>query len=260
MTNPGHQPRRACGSPTSNCGRCPRWTSAAGIDSCRSAILFVERARSVAPGFSMAATDEASAVVGDLPPPRRDPVGHRVGGVADGVDDRRRGARSSRSAVPAAGRFAAWAGRATRHCATRSRGPTTCSTTARETAAGTVFGVRRGIRPRKCLRRQRVLMMSSPHWICSTPWCASRCWSPTGPRGEPGFRCWRRSASSPRSSSSRWRRSIRCLGAAHARYFAGREADVIAVWDSPRQREAYEWFTVEMANLRFAFPVGCRPR
>ena len=41
------------GSPTSSCGRCPRWTSAAGIDSA-AVSLFVERARSVAPGFSMA--------------------------------------------------------------------------------------------------------------------------------------------------------------------------------------------------------------
>ena len=41
--------------------------------------------------------------------------------------------------------------------------------------------------------------------------------------------------------------------AAHARYFAGREADVLAVWDSPRQREAYTWFTVELPNLRTAF-------
>jgi predicted ATPase len=40
---------------------------------------------------------------------------------------------------------------------------------------------------------------------------------------------------------------------AHARYFAGREADVMAMWDSPRQREAYEWFDREMANLRTAF-------
>ena len=29
---------------------------------------------------------------------------------------------------------------------------------------------------------------------------------------------------------------------AHARYFAGREADIMALWDSPRQREAYDWF------------------
>ena len=41
--------------------------------------------------------------------------------------------------------------------------------------------------------------------------------------------------------------------AAHARYFAGREADIMALWDSPRQREAYTWFTAELANLRTAF-------
>ncbi len=40
---------------------------------------------------------------------------------------------------------------------------------------------------------------------------------------------------------------------AHARHFAGREADIMALWDSPRQREAYDWFTVELANLRSAF-------
>jgi predicted ATPase len=41
--------------------------------------------------------------------------------------------------------------------------------------------------------------------------------------------------------------------AAHARYFAGREVDILALWDSPRQREAYEWFATELANLRAAF-------
>jgi hypothetical protein len=41
--------------------------------------------------------------------------------------------------------------------------------------------------------------------------------------------------------------------AAHARYFAGLEADILAQWDSPRQGETYTWFTVEMANLRTAF-------
>jgi predicted ATPase len=41
--------------------------------------------------------------------------------------------------------------------------------------------------------------------------------------------------------------------AAHSRYFAGREADIMALWDSPRQREAYDWFKVELANLRTAF-------
>ena len=40
---------------------------------------------------------------------------------------------------------------------------------------------------------------------------------------------------------------------AHARYFAARETDIMALWDSPRQREAYDWFTAELANLRTAF-------
>ncbi len=41
--------------------------------------------------------------------------------------------------------------------------------------------------------------------------------------------------------------------AAHARYFAGRESYVLELWDSPRQREAYDWFAVELSNLRTAF-------
>ncbi len=40
---------------------------------------------------------------------------------------------------------------------------------------------------------------------------------------------------------------------AHARHFAQRETDIMALWDSPRQREAYDWFTTELANLRTAF-------
>ena len=43
------------------------------------------------------------------------------------------------------------------------------------------------------------------------------------------------------------------IRAAHSRYFARREADILALWDSPHQREAYAWFTVELANLRTAF-------
>ncbi len=42
--------------------------------------------------------------------------------------------------------------------------------------------------------------------------------------------------------------------AAHARHFAQRITDVMTVWDSPDQREAYNvWFAVELANLRSAF-------
>jgi predicted ATPase len=40
---------------------------------------------------------------------------------------------------------------------------------------------------------------------------------------------------------------------AHADYFAGRETDIMALWDSPHQREAYGWFATELANLRTAF-------
>ncbi len=40
---------------------------------------------------------------------------------------------------------------------------------------------------------------------------------------------------------------------AHAHYFAGREADVLALWDGPGQRDAYDWFIAELANLRIAF-------
>ncbi len=40
---------------------------------------------------------------------------------------------------------------------------------------------------------------------------------------------------------------------AHARHFAGREADVMALWDGAHQREAYAWYAVELANLRTAF-------
>jgi predicted ATPase len=40
---------------------------------------------------------------------------------------------------------------------------------------------------------------------------------------------------------------------AHARFFADREAVVVALWDGPRQREAYDWFTTELPNVRAAF-------
>jgi predicted ATPase len=43
------------------------------------------------------------------------------------------------------------------------------------------------------------------------------------------------------------------IRAAHSHYFGAREADILALWDSPRQRQAYAWFTLELANLRTAF-------
>jgi hypothetical protein len=41
--------------------------------------------------------------------------------------------------------------------------------------------------------------------------------------------------------------------AAHARHFARREADIMTLWDSPRQRDAYTWFATELANLHTSF-------
>ncbi|MDO3638351.1 ATP-binding protein [Mycolicibacterium arseniciresistens] len=40
---------------------------------------------------------------------------------------------------------------------------------------------------------------------------------------------------------------------AHGRYFASREAELLDLWDSPRQRDAYAWIIDELANLRTAF-------
>ena len=40
---------------------------------------------------------------------------------------------------------------------------------------------------------------------------------------------------------------------AHARYYASRESDILALWDSPRQRLVYDLFSTELANLRTAF-------
>jgi predicted ATPase/class 3 adenylate cyclase len=40
---------------------------------------------------------------------------------------------------------------------------------------------------------------------------------------------------------------------AHAHHYAGKEADILTLWDGPGQREAYSWFTAELANLRTAF-------
>ncbi|MDT5075797.1 MAG: hypothetical protein QOJ80_434 [Mycobacterium sp.] len=39
----------------------------------------------------------------------------------------------------------------------------------------------------------------------------------------------------------------------HAQHFAGKETEVLALWDSLRQKEAYIWFDVELANLRSAW-------
>ena len=46
---------------------------------------------------------------------------------------------------------------------------------------------------------------------------------------------------------------------AHARYFAGREADILALWDSPRQREAYDVVHRRAGQSAHRVSVGRRP-
>ncbi len=46
------------------------------------------------------------------------------------------------------------------------------------------------------------------------------------------------------------------IRAAHSRYFGGLEADILAMWDSPRQRAAHDWFSV--LPLAHRIPVGRR--
>jgi predicted ATPase/class 3 adenylate cyclase len=39
----------------------------------------------------------------------------------------------------------------------------------------------------------------------------------------------------------------------HAAFYAAQEGPLLALWDGPRQQEAYEWLGAELANLRSAF-------
>src|SRR6476646_3884393 len=100
-----------------------------------------------------------------LSAPRRDSLAHRTGRLADGVDDRQRGTRSSRSPIPAAGRVAARAGTPP-NAAPRGRVVLRPPRRRRKGAAAAeaefladdreVFGVRRWIRPPKLLRGSRI--------------------------------------------------------------------------------------------------------
>jgi hypothetical protein len=39
----------------------------------------------------------------------------------------------------------------------------------------------------------------------------------------------------------------------HARYFASKEGEILALWNSPDQRRAYDWLGLELPNLRAGF-------
>ena len=68
-----------------------RSMSTAGTESA-AVNLFVDRAHSVVSGLLAGPARRGGRGGGNLPQTRRHPVSHRVGGLADGVDDRQRGA------------------------------------------------------------------------------------------------------------------------------------------------------------------------
>ncbi len=50
------------------------------------------------------------------------------------------------------------------------------------------------------------------------------------------------------------------LRTAHAHHFAGQEPDVLALWNSRRQRESYDWFTRRAGESPCCLSMGRRPR
>ena len=169
------------------------------------------------------------------------------------VDDRR-----PRCAIGSTTGSGCWSDRdagwnATRPCATRCSGPTTCSTTPKSRLLTTMFGVRRRIRPAAACAVADADDELATLDLLDALVRKSLLVADRSSADGPGSRCWRPSASSPKNNSSDIGEADEAR-TAHARYFAGREADMSsALWDGPRQREAYDWFTIELANLRAAF-------
>ena len=224
----------------------------AGVDSAAVA-LFVERAQHVSPRFTLGDAGEAAAVVEICRRLDGIPSGHRAGGLADGGHDRGRGAGSARSAVAAAGRVAARSGTPP-HPAPRRRVVLRPARRPGKGAAGSVFGVRRWIRPAQRLRRSGIpdapddfaTLDLLDTLVRKSLLVADRSSGRTRFAMLETIRQFAEEQLVARGEASEIR-------AAHSRYFAGREADILTLWDSPRQREAYDWFTAELANLRTAF-------
>ena len=251
VTDSGDQPRRTGGRRRASCGRCPRWMSAAGIDSA-AVNLFVERARSVAPRFSMATADEAAAVVEicrrlDGIPLAIELAASRMASmtaseVRDRLDQRFRllvGSRRGLERHHTLRHAVAWSydllddaeKSLLERCSVFAGGfdlESACAVAGSDDADDYAILDLLDALVRKSLLvadrssgRTRFSMLETIRQFAEEQLVA---------RGE---------ADEVRT--------------AHARYFAGREADIMALWDSPRQREAYDWFTTELANLRTAF-------
>ena len=235
----------------SNCGRCPRWTFGAGIDSA-AVTLFVERARSVAQRFSLANADEAVAVVD---------ICRRVDGIPLAIE-LAASRMASMTAIEVRDRL--------------------------DQRFRLLVGSRRGLHRHHTLRHAvawsydllddaekslltRCSVFAGGFDLESA--CAVAGFDESGDFAvldlldalvRKSLLVADRSAGRTRFSMLETirqfaeeqlvaRGAAEEVRAAHARYFAGREADILALWDSPRQREAYTWFTAELANLRTAF-------
>ena len=164
--------------------------------------LFVERARAVKPGFELDDAADGRGGDGDLPAARRDRVGDRAGRGADGVDE-----PAGRAGTVSSDRFRLLSGSRRRSGAppdaasARCNGPTTCSTTTNG----------------RCWAAVRCSPAGStsppPAHVCGDAVRRVRGVGPVGFAGPqvaghrragraamPATACWRRSASSPKSS------------------------------------------------------------
>ena len=212
--------------------------------------LFVERAQNVVSDFSLGQPGETAAVV-------------EICGRLDGIPLAIELAASRMASMTAArcvigsvtdcgcwwGRGAAW--NATTPCATRWRGPMTCSTSAEKALLERCSVFAGGFD----LQSACAVMGSDDDYaildlldalVRKSLLVADRSAGRTRFSMLETIRQFAEEQLVARGEASEIR-------GAHSRYFAGREADIMARWDSPRQREAYDWFTIELANLRAAF-------
>ncbi|OBK38212.1 cyclase [Mycobacterium sp. 1245111.1] len=241
--------REVLGIPDEHLWLVPSLDLGAGVDSA-AVHLFVERARSVAAGYSIAGTDEASAVVEicrrlDGIPLAIELAASRIasmtaGEVRDRLDQRLRllgGSRRGPSHHQTLRRAVAWSydllddvERSLLERCSVFAGGFDLESACAVTGSGDEFAVLDLLDAlvRKSLvvadqssGRTRFSMLETIRQFADEQLTA---------RGEASE-----------------------IRAAYSRYFARREADIMALWDSPHQREAYDWFTVELANLRSAF-------
>ena len=216
--------------------------------------LFVERARAVNAGVRRCTTTPTvDAVSGDLCAAGWDRVGDRVGRGADGVDEPRRTSGtglSDRFRLLAGGRGAGWnAIRRLRHAVGWSfdlldDDERACCVVVRCSPTGSTS-------PRPLSSAGRA-STSTRCWTCWIRWSASR-WSPSTRRGgTPATGCWKRSASTPKTSSPPPAASTRS-GTVTPRTSPPRRCRWWDRWDGPGYDAASDWVDAEFANLRAGF-------